>query len=69
MRDVKLHKNNYLLQKKFKSKPIKDESGNEYHLCLGSYAIDGKHSGFYARISNVPRIDSHAADIPVLIEK
>jgi glutathionylspermidine synthase len=69
MRDVKLHKNNYLLQKKFKSNPIKDEEGNEYHLCLGSYAIDGKHSGFYARISNVPRIDSHAADIPVLIEK
>ena len=45
-----------------------DENGNEFHVCLGSYTVDGMHGGYYARISNMPRIDSNAADIPVLIE-
>ena len=47
---------------------LKGEDGKEYHVCLGSYTIDGKYAGFYARISETPRIDSNAADIPVLIE-
>ena len=38
-------------------------------MCLGSYTVDGAHAGYYARISNTPRIDSNAADIPVLIEE
>ena len=42
--------------------------GEEFHVCLGSYSVDGKHAGYYARISKTPRIDSNAADIPVLIE-
>lgn len=58
----------YIAQKKFESRPIKDENGNDYHVCIGSYTVDGKHAGFYARISDAPRIDSNAADIPVLIE-
>ena len=41
----------------------------EFHVCLGSYTVDGAHAGYYARISNTPRIDSNAADIPVLIEE
>lgn len=68
IQDVKKHPKQYLAQKKFESLPLKGEANEEYHLCIGSYAIQGKHSGYYARISQYPRIDSYAADIPVLIE-
>ena len=66
--DVKRHPRKYLAQKKFNSKPIISIEGEKFHLCLGSYTVDGKHAGYYARISKLPRIDSYAADIPVLIE-
>lgn len=69
LKDVKKHPKQYLAQKKFDSKALKDEYGNEYHVCIGSYTIEGKHAGYYARISPYPRIDSYAADIPVLIEE
>lgn len=68
MKDVGRHPSRYVAQKKFASIPLKGEGGEEYHVCLGSYAIDGAHGGYYARISSTPRIDSNAADIPVLIE-
>ncbi len=68
MADVKLHPKKYLAQKKFISKPLAGENGELFHVCLGSYSVDGKHGGYYARISETPRIDSNAADIPVLIE-
>ena len=68
LRDVKKHPKKYIAQKKFNSKPILTEEGKEFHVCLGSYTVEGKHAGYYARISNLPRIDSYAADIPVLIE-
>ena len=69
IKDVKKHPKQYLAQKKFNSKPIVSEDGESFHVCLGSYSVDGKHAGYYARISNTPRIDSNAADIPVLIER
>ena len=69
LKSVKKYPKDYLAQKKFKSIPLKDKEGKEHHVCLGSYTVDGKHAGYYARISNVPRIDSNAADIPVLIER
>ncbi len=69
LKDVKKHPDKYLAQKKFESSPLKGNDGIDYHVCLGSYTVNGKHAGFYARISNVPRIDSNAADIPVLIEE
>lgn len=68
LKDVKLHPKKYLAQKRFHSKPLLGERGEEYHVCLGSYTVDGSQAGYYARISASPRIDSHAADIPVLIE-
>ncbi len=68
LRDVGRHPGRYVAQKKFVSLPLKGEDGEEYHVCLGSYAIDGAHGGYYARISATPRIDSNAADIPVIIE-
>ncbi len=67
--DVKKHPSKYIAQRKFISKPLQDEDGNEFHVCVGSYVIDGKHAGFYGRINNYPRIDSNAADIPILVEK
>ncbi len=67
--DVNRHPKKYLAQKKFLSKPLLGENGEEFHVCLGSYSVNGKHSGYYARISKLPRIDSNAADIPVLIER
>ncbi|MBQ4068626.1 MAG: glutathionylspermidine synthase family protein [Lachnospiraceae bacterium] len=66
--DVRLHPKKYLAQRKFNSKPLKGENDEEFHVCIGSYTVDGRHAGYYARISDLPRIDSHAADIPVLIE-
>lgn len=67
--DVKLHPNRYVAQKKFISKEIESDNGEKFHVCLGSYTVEGKHSGYYARISKTPRIDSNAADVPVLIEE
>ncbi len=67
--DVKKHPKQYLAQKRFNSKPLMSEEGEEFHVCLGSYSVDEKHAGYYARISRTPRIDSNAADIPVLIER
>lgn len=69
MKDVKKHPKEYLAQKRFNSKPIQSEEGENFHICLGSYTVNGKNAGFYARISKTPRIDSYAADIPVLIER
>lgn len=69
LRDVKRHPKKYLAQKKFNSRPLTNEDGEEFHVCIGSYGVENSHAGYYARISRSPRIDSYAADIPVLIEK
>ncbi len=68
LRDVKFHPKEYIAQKMFNSKPLLGEDGEEFHLCLGSYTVNEKHAGFYGRISRSRRVDSFAADIPVLIE-
>ena len=69
LKDVKKHPKQYLIQKKFESNPLKTKDGKQYHICIGSYTIEGEHAGYYARMSQYPRIDSYAEDIPVLIEK
>ena len=68
LKDVKKYPKQYLAQKRFDSQVLTSNEGEQFHICLGSYAVDGKHAGYYARISKTPRIDSNAADIPVLIE-
>ena len=68
LQDVKKHPQQYIAQKKFQSKPLISDDGKEYHICIGSYMINEEHAGYYARMSEYPRIDSYAADIPVLIE-
>ena len=69
MMEVKLLPKTFLAQKKFISQPIEGANGEAYHVCVGSYTVDGGHAGYYARISKTSRIDSNAADIPVLIEE
>lgn len=69
LKDVRLHKKRYVAQKKFISKAINGLNDELFHVCLGSYTVNGKHAGFYARISNKTRIDSNAEDIPVIIER
>lgn len=69
MKAVKWHPKQYLAQKRFNSLPLEGKNGEFYHVCLGSYAVNGEHAGYYARISDTPRIDSNAADIPVLVEE
>lgn len=68
LKDVKRYPKRYIAQKRFNSVPLISENGEKFHVCIGSYSVDGEHAGFYARISDLPRIDSNAADIPVLIE-
>ncbi|AMC94400.1 glutathionylspermidine synthase [Erysipelothrix larvae] len=68
MKDVRRHPKRYIAQKKFESKALIDDENKPYHVCLGAYSINGKGAGYYARISESPRIDSHAQDIPVLVE-
>jgi len=58
IQDVRRHPKQYLAQKKFNSKPLPGENGEKFHVCIGSYSVDGVHSGYYARISKTPRIDS-----------
>ena len=69
IQDVHKHPNNYVAQAKFTSIPLLGPDKNNYHLCLGSFAVNGQPAGFYARISKKVRIDSTAIDIPVLIEE
>ena len=40
--DVKKHPKQYLAQKKFISKPLIGDDGESYHVCLGSYTVEGK---------------------------
>jgi Glutathionylspermidine synthase len=67
--DVKRHPKKYLAQKRFNSQPLLSAEGEFFHVCLGSHSVEGGAAGYYARISKTPRIDSNAADIPVLIER
>ena len=67
--EVKRSPKKFLAQKRFQSRPLEGKNGEAFHLCLGSYTVDGAHAGYYARVSETPRIDSGAADLPVLIEK
>lgn len=67
MKEVKRRPGRYVAQKRFESKPLTDESGENYHVCIGAFCVEGMTAGYYARLSKTPRIDSGAADIPVVI--
>ena len=67
LKDVKRHPKRYIAQRRFDSMTLPGVNGEKYHVCIGSYSVEGKHASYYARISDLPRIDSNAADIPVLV--
>jgi len=67
IKDVKKRPKQYVAQKRFDSMPLISDDGESFHVCLGSFCVNGKPAGYYARMSKTPRIDSGAADIPVLV--
>lgn len=69
IKNVKKTPKNYIVQKKFNSKPLIGVNGEEFHACIGAYSVEGEFAGLYGRISETPRIDSYAADIPILVER
>jgi len=60
---------NWVAQRLFHSQPLIAESGEQYHVCIGAFTVDGKSAGFYGRINPYPRMDANAKDIPVLVRK
>jgi Glutathionylspermidine synthase len=62
--------NDWVAQRMFQSIPVHaPDSNNGYHICIGVFTVDGKSAGFYARMSELARIDENAQDVPVLIVK
>ena len=59
----------WIAQRKFRSLPLVTDDGESYHLCIGVFTVNCKAAGFYGRLSQYPRIDDRAKDIPILIEK
>lgn len=68
-RAVRRHPKHWITQKRFESRPVSGPDGQSYHLCVGVFTVDGKAAGFYGRISQYPRIDARAKDIPILVKK
>ncbi len=62
-------KKEWIVQKRFNSRPIQTEDGQSFHLCIGVFVIDGAFAGFYGRISPYARIDEKARDIPILMKR
>ena len=54
----------WVAQKMFKSRPI-----DNMHVTLGVFAMNGEFAGLFSRISQSPRMDSEASEIPVLVER
>ncbi len=63
------HPKDWIAQRMFNSRPLITPDGEEYHLCIGVFTVDGKCAGFYGRISPYRRIDDKAKDIPILVSK
>jgi hypothetical protein len=57
------------MQRRFESLPVQSPSGQGLHICVGVFTVDGAPAGFYGRASHVPRIDSRASDIPILVKR
>jgi hypothetical protein len=57
----------WIAQRLFNSSPLKAPGGEEFHICIGVFTVDGRAAGFYARLSSLALIDEKAQDVPVLI--
>ncbi len=42
--EVKRSPKKFLAQKRFQSRPLEGKNGEAFHLCLGSYTVDGAHA-------------------------
>jgi len=65
---VRKRPSEWIAQKLFQSFPLAAPDGTAWHLCVGVFTVNGKSAGFYGRISQQPRIDETAKDIPILIQ-
>jgi hypothetical protein len=54
----------WVAQKMFHSLPTEG-----LHLSLGIFVVDGIFAGVFGRASKVPRMDSIASEIPVLVKE
>ena len=52
----------WVAQKMFESLPVEG-----LHINVGVFVVDGSFAGFYARISDAPKIDEDASEIPILV--
>lgn len=66
---VRRYPRDWVAQRRFISRPVKDISGEAFHLCIGVFTVNGKSAGFYGRMSPYPRIDFRAEDIPIMVSK
>lgn len=69
LKEVRHWPGDWVAQRRFESRPVKDEQGQSWHLCVGVFTVDGKSAGFYGRMSPYPRIDERAQDVPILVAK
>ncbi|MCL2571535.1 MAG: glutathionylspermidine synthase family protein [Defluviitaleaceae bacterium] len=54
----------WVAQRMFQSMPV-----DGFHLNVGVFVVDGVYAGCYGRISNEPRIDEDASEVPILIKE
>ena len=52
----------WVAQKMFDSAPV-----DGLHINVGMFVVDGEFAGCYARVSDSPRIDKDASEIPILV--
>lgn len=57
------HPIQWVAQRMFESLPV-----DGLHLNLGVFVVDGQFAGLYGRASKLPRIDTEASEIPVLVK-
>ena len=41
-RNVRWHPKDWIVQKRFESKPVSGDEGKHFHLCVGVFTVDGK---------------------------
>ena len=52
----------WVMQKMFESVPM-----DGLHINVGIFVIEGEFAGCYARVSDTPKIDEYASEIPILV--
>jgi len=65
--DIKMTAREYptqwVAQRMFESLPV-----DGLHLSLGVFVVDGQFAGLYGRTSRLPKIDTDASEVPVLVK-